>query len=44
MDQSLGQKIDEKMRAIVWSRSKGAKRRAPWKEGKGSGVLIIKMG
>ncbi len=29
MDQSLGQKIDKKMRGTVWSRSEVAKRRAP---------------
>ncbi len=35
MDQSLDQKIDKKMPATVWSRSKGTKRRTPGMNEKG---------
>jgi hypothetical protein len=34
MDQMLGHKIDKKMRAIVWSRSKGAKTLEGMKRGR----------
>jgi hypothetical protein len=42
MNQSLVQKIDKKIRSTVWSRSKGAKRRAPRRNEKGQDCLSLR--
>ncbi len=42
MDQSLGQKIDKNMQAIVWSRSKGAKGRPLGRNEKGQECFSLR--